>query len=112
MVYIGSAFSIKLFSDIKDHDIRQTKATCCGNEHSMYATSERKAMALPKEITPTAWRKPLLTIQKPLKSPRKSEGMRKAWLTTVVTITSILMRAKAEDLASYFYQHPQLFVTY
>jgi hypothetical protein len=55
-----------------------------------------------KEITPIAWKKPLLMVNRGSENePRSSGGTQKPWLTTVKTMMIMLARAKALAFASY-----------
>lgn len=57
---------------------------------------------IPKEITPTAWKIPLFMVQSSSgNSPRDSCGTEKPCETTVMTMTSMLMRAKVLAFANY-----------
>lgn len=51
-------------------------------------------------MTPMASVIPLLIIRLPFNCPFSSEGTKKAWVTTVTTMISMLIRANVEALAS------------
>lgn len=59
----------------------------------------------PKEMTPTAWKKPSLIVKRGLLKPPLSElGTPNPWVTTATRMTDMLIKANALAFASYTYQ--------
>jgi hypothetical protein len=59
----------------------------------------------PKEMTPTAWKMPVLMVKRGrLKVPFEDAGTKKPCVTTVVKMITILIKAKVLALANYFRQ--------
>jgi hypothetical protein len=58
-------------------------------------------MFIPNDITPMAWKMPLLTVNSGvLNEPRSAEGTSTPWTRTVTTMTSMPIRASVLALAS------------
>jgi hypothetical protein len=57
-------------------------------------------MHVPKEMTPTAWKKPLLTKSSPFKLPLRSLSTNGPCESTVIRMTSIEIKANVEAFAS------------
>lgn len=59
----------------------------------------------PKEMTPTAWKMPVLMVKRGrLKVPFEDAGTKKPCVTTVIKMITILIKAKVLALANYFRQ--------
>ena len=56
---------------------------------------------VPNEMTPTAWKKPLLTKSSPFRFPLRSFGTRGPCVMTVIMITNMLINANVDAFASY-----------
>lgn len=71
---------------------------------TMRGEREDRGECIPNDITPTAWKMPLLMVQSSSgKSPRDSCGTEKPCETTVMTMTSMLINASVLAFASYFF---------
>lgn len=55
---------------------------------------------VPNEMTPTAWKKPLLTKSSPFRFPLRSFGTRGPCVMTVTMITNMLINANVDAFAS------------
>lgn len=56
-------------------------------------------------MTATAWKKPLLTNKRPLKSPLLSTGTRTPCVMTAMMITNMLINANVDALDNWFARH-------
>jgi hypothetical protein len=74
---------------------------CCGHEKSQSKGKDGDGLeVVPKEMTPTAWKKPLLTKSSPLRSPLRSLGTVAPCVMTVIIITNMLINANVDAFAS------------
>jgi hypothetical protein len=64
----------------------------------------------PKDITPMAWKTPLLRVKRGvLKVPFSDLGTRKPCVTTAIKITIMLIKANVLALANFIHQHDTIF---
>lgn len=73
---------------------------CWGNVSMARGRSFAVRLGLPKEMTPIAWKTPLLMMREPFIGPRISGLTRGPWVMTVMTMMSMLSNAIVLAFAS------------
>lgn len=72
----------------------------------LYAIGQRIKVFVPNDITPMAWKMPLLIVNSGvLKEPRSADGTSTPCTSTVTTMTSMPIRAIVLALANYLLEH-------